>query len=276
METYDPDVLKRLQRAELTLLLEVDRICKKHGIAYSLEGGTLLGAIRHKGFIPWDDDVDVAMLRPEYERFFEACKKELDPKRYFLQDYHTDPYYPWGYPKLRLLNTLFLREGQEHLRFHQEIGIDIMLFDNVPDNPFIRMIYEGSCFVIRKCQYAVVGKTQAPKGWQRIVYAVIDKIPKRLLFWALERIAQITNRRRTRLVRAMTWPNPKRCPHGLPRVCFESYIDAPFEGHMVRIFKRYHLYLKQMFGNYLQLPPEEERTVHPASRIILPPEDTDL
>ena len=273
MKAYDPVVLRKLQMAELELLMEVDRICRKHGIAYSLEGGSLLGAIRHKGFIPWDDDVDVAMMRPEYERFFRACQKDLNTQRFFLQDYRTDPYYPWGYPKLRLLHTLFLREGQEHLKFHQEIGIDIMLFDHVPDAPFPRMMFEIACFLIRKCQYAVVGKTQAPVVWQRIIYRAADRIPKSFLFWSIERIAGITNRRRTRLVRAMTWPNPKRSPHGMPAKCFDSFTDAVFEGRTVRIFKRYHLYLKQMFGDYMQLPPESERTVHPASRIILPREE---
>ena len=82
--------LKQLQRIELEMLVELDRICRKYRIEYSLDGGTLLGAVRHKGFIPWDDDADVIMLRREYMKFRKACRKDLDHTRFFLQDYRSD------------------------------------------------------------------------------------------------------------------------------------------------------------------------------------------
>ena len=88
--------LRQLQKIELEMLVELDRICRKYQIAYSLDGGTLLGAVRHKGFIPWDDDADVIMLRKEYMKFRKACIKELDRTRFFLQDYQSDPQYRWG------------------------------------------------------------------------------------------------------------------------------------------------------------------------------------
>ena len=80
------EMLRSIQLVELEMLKEVDRICKKHKITYAIIAGTLLGAVRHGGFIPWDDDLDVAMLRPEYERFRKVCKTELDTERFYFQD----------------------------------------------------------------------------------------------------------------------------------------------------------------------------------------------
>ena len=107
--------LHRLQMIQLEMLVEVDRICNKCGIRYNIIAGTLLGAVRHRGYIPWDDDADVAFLRPEYEKFRKACKTELDRTRFYFQDHRNTKGYRWGYGKLRRKNTLFLREHQEHM-----------------------------------------------------------------------------------------------------------------------------------------------------------------
>ncbi|WP_055744103.1 LicD family protein [Brevibacillus choshinensis] len=89
---------------------------KKNGISYCLLMGTMLGAVRHGGFIPWDDDMDVAMMRPEYEKFREACKRDLDQSRFFYQDHTTDPHYRWGYARIRRKDTECVRLGQEHIK----------------------------------------------------------------------------------------------------------------------------------------------------------------
>lgn len=96
--------------------MEIDRICRKNNIKYSIMYGTLLEAVRHGGFIPWDDDCDVVFGRYEYEKFFEACKKDLDTDKFFLQDYRMDSRYLFGYGKLRINGTVFKRTGQEHIR----------------------------------------------------------------------------------------------------------------------------------------------------------------
>ena len=127
--------LKKLQNIEFEILLEFDRICKKHNIMYQLFAGTLLGAIRHRGFIPWDDDIDVCLLRKDYNVFIDVCRTELDSK-YFLQTYETDKHSIWQFAKIRKNNTLFLEDAVSECDIHHGIFIDIFPFDNVFPNTF--------------------------------------------------------------------------------------------------------------------------------------------
>ncbi|MEY8392174.1 LicD family protein [Lachnospiraceae bacterium] len=263
-------LLKKLQMTELEMMIEVDRICHKHNICYSLDGGTLLGAIRHNGFIPWDDDADIVMLRDEYEKFYQVCKKELDTERFFLQDYRTDKNYLWGYSKMRRNHTVFLREGQEHVNCHTGVCIDIFVYDNVPDGWLVRRLHLFLCYLIRKGLYARVGKKNADSVVMRKWFCIISKIPRNFWFKQIGWLAGITNRKESCLVRHMTYPYRKQCRYGLPRKCFDEYMDKDFEGHNFRIFKDYDLYLSRLYGNYMELPPPEKRKIHPASRVELP------
>ena len=152
---------RTLQLNELQLLLEVYRICRKYKIRYSLDGGTLLGAARHQGFIPWDDDADVVFLRDDYEKFYTVCQRYLDHGRFFLQDYRTDAEYRWGYAKLRLKGTEFVRVGQEHMKYRTGVCIDIFVLDRVSDSNFVRRWDYFQLFCIRKALYSELGKVAA-------------------------------------------------------------------------------------------------------------------
>jgi lipopolysaccharide cholinephosphotransferase len=269
MVKIEGELLRRLQLTELEMLIEVDRICRKYGIRYFLDGGTLLGTIRHGGFIPWDDDADIIMLREEYEKFYDACKKELDTERFFLQDYRTDKHYLWGFAKMRRNGTTFLREGQEHVKCHTGVCIDILYCDNIPDLPLLRRLHYFYCYCIRKGQYSTVGQKVEKSSFMRAWYCLISKIPRDFWFWQLELLAEKTNRKKTKLVRHVTFPLPKRCRYGMPRKLFEESIEKDFEGHSFKIFKRYDAYLKMLYGDYMVLPPPEERQIHPASKVVL-------
>lgn len=150
--------LRQLQLIDLEMMIEVDRICRKNGIKYSLSGGTLLGAIRHKGFIPWDDDADIMFTHEEYEKFYRACKSDLDTARFFLQDFRTDSGYRWGYGKLRRRNTEYIKRGQEHLEQKTGVCIDLFEYQYLPDNLLARKIYQAKMFCLRKVMYSSLGK----------------------------------------------------------------------------------------------------------------------
>lgn len=262
-------LLRQLQMTELEMLIEVDRICGKYGIRYSLDGGTLLGAVRHHGFIPWDDDADVVMLRQEYDKFYEACRRDLDTERFFLQEYRTDPGYRWGYSKMRRNGTVFLREGQEHVQCNQSVFIDIFIYDNVPDHAAARRLHLFLCYCIRKALYSEVGRKNAGNPLLRSWYGMLSRIPRELWFRLIEGIAGQMNKKRCELVRHMTYPYRKECRYGLPAECFEEYTEKDFEGYRFKVFQNYRLYLTRLYGDYMTLPPEGQRKTHPVSRIKL-------
>ena len=268
LETAD---LKHLQRICLEMVEEVDRICRKNGIEYTLDGGTLLGAVREGGFIPWDDDADIVMTREAYEKFALACRRDLNTEKFFLQDHHTDPAYPWGYAKLRRNGSREIQTGQGHLTFHPGIFIDLFIYDPVPDGFLSRRLHAFACFCIRKCQYSAVGKLRAGNAFLRGWYALLDKIPKKTVFAALDRLIERTRGLKTELASHKTYPYfRKSCRRGLPARCLESYTDAVFEGRTFRIMKDYDTYLTAAYGDYMTPPPASDRKHYPIQELEFP------
>lgn len=257
--------LKRLHEIQMDMLLEVRRICTKYNIKYSLIGGTLLGAVRHKGYIPWDDDADVGMLREDYEKFRRVCESELDSEKYYFQDDRNTESYRWGYGKLRRKNTLFLRENQKHLKFGQEIFIDIFPLDYAPDSMIMRRVHMLRCFCIRKILWAPVGAMVEKNGIKRSLYQILRKIPKERVYRYYYKY--INSRKPCNTVRLNLFPTRK--PYGFPISYFEELIEVIFEGETFMGSGHWHEYLKIKYGDYMTLPPEKERKVHPVSEIKL-------
>ena len=272
MVQLDDVMLRKLQMIQLEMLVEVDRICKKCGIKYNIIAGTLLGAVRHGGYIPWDDDADVAMLRPEYEKFRKACKQELDASRFVFQDHRNTKGYRWGYGKLRRKDTLFLREHQEHMSYMQGIFIDIFPLDGVPDNYFLRSMKNFECFCVRKILWSKVGKVAEKNFFRRQVYKLLDKIPEKDIFHYYHAMIHHANRKRTRMVRILMFPTPND-EWGYYRRWYENSAGIEFEGVAFQGIKDCDSYLSFKFGNYMELPPEEKRKIHPVSKIVLCSED---
>ena len=126
-----PEEFRKMQLLELEMLKDFDRLCTEHNIRYTIFGGTLLGAVRHKGYIPWDDDADIAMLREDYEKFKKVAHL-LNQDICYFQDHTTDPEYRWGYGKLRRTGTTFIRVGQEHLKCKTGVFVDVFPMDDIP------------------------------------------------------------------------------------------------------------------------------------------------
>lgn len=130
---YDPETLEKLKKVELIILKDFKRVCQKNDIKWFAIGGTLIGSVRHHGFIPWDDDLDIGMLRSDYEKFVSVFEKEMGDQ-YDLINPDTDPYYSSAVIKLMRKGTKFIPSYGMNSKAHYEIFMDIFVYDNYLDN----------------------------------------------------------------------------------------------------------------------------------------------
>lgn len=260
--------LRQLQDIQRELLQEINRICEKCRIQYNMVGGTMLGAIRHQGYIPWDDDADIGFLRAEYEKFREACKTELDTEKFYMQDLRDTEGYRWGYGKLRRKGTEFVRLNQEFMPYEQGIFVDLMPFDNVPDNRLLRKIHYFQCFCIRKMLWSKVGAETEENILIRMVYKVLNIIPIDLVIGRYQRLIDNGERKKTKLVRILTFPTPKNV-YGYNREWYTNLKKYSFDNLELPGAEDYDGYLKVKYGNYMEIPPMEKRKIHPISSIKL-------
>lgn len=260
--------LKQIQVIQQDLIREVGRICKKCGIHFNMVGGTMLGAIRHKGYIPWDDDADIGFLRTEYEKFRKVCKTELNSEKYYMQDLRDTEGYRWGYGKLRRRGTEFVRLNQEFMPYEQGISIDLMPFDNVPDGWLAKRIHFFRCFLYRKLFWSEVGSRTEKNFWKRIAYKAMRRIPMDLVIRSYQHFIDTGQRKKTQLVRILTFPTPKKV-YGYERKWYTQLSKYSFEDMMLPGAKDYDGYLRVKYGDYMELPPNEKRKIHPVSKLKL-------
>ena len=264
--TLDAETLRKVQLTELDILLEIDRICRKNGIVYVIIAGTMLGAVRHGGFIPWDDDADVGLLREEYEKFREACARDLNTEKYIFQDHRNTPGYRWGYGKIRRKDTLFLREYQEHMPYHQGIFVDVFPLDAVPENRIRRSLKNAECFCVRKLLWARVGKYAAHHPLQKQLYRLLDRIPEEKILHCYDGMIRRAGKLNSSMVRILMFPAPNREYMYLKR-WYTDPKEILFEGYSFPGVRDADGYLSFKFGDYMRLPDPEERKTHPVTEI---------
>jgi len=262
--------LRDLHLVLLDMLIELDRICRKYGIRYCIDGGTLLGAVRHSGFIPWDDDLDVVMTRGEYEKLRKVCETEFDKSKYFFQDYTTDIHYRWGYGKIRRKNSEFMRIYQEHMDMKTGTFLDIFLRDNVPDSKIAYLLHSFYCYILRKLQYAQEGMVTGKNVFIRVWYRILYLIPVSFTFRRLDKLAARYNRKTTQRMRSLTFPMLRKGQYSYKREWFEDTSEIMFEGHMFPCAQDYDGYLTDLYGDYMTPLLEEQRHWHPVSSFKLP------
>lgn len=154
MDRYTVEELSLLHTELYNILGEIIRVCKKYDISYFVIGGTAIGALYDQAILPWDDDIDIGMLRKDYNRFLEVAPKELS-NAYFLSWIGTDPHTPYYFAKVKKNNTVFIEKMFREVPMHPGIFVDIFPFDRIPDNKFLRKIHHKICSFLNCC---LVGK----------------------------------------------------------------------------------------------------------------------
>lgn len=271
---YDPNTLRKLQLAELQTLLQIDRVCKKHGIPYFLDSGTALGAVRHKGFIPWDDDMDIGMLRPDYERFLEVARAELEPE-YELVEPRTNDRLAGMFAKVWKRGTAFETEETRDAGIAQGIFVDVFPYDRLSADEATAQRQRAQCRKWQSVSYLYhsshinVPHTGALGFAEKAACAVAHHVIK--LVWSHDSIV-----RRFETAAALGSDNPgplyfcPACPaaQGFPESIFLPTKEMPFENAMLPVPGNVEELLVLQYGDtWNELPPVDQRKNHAPLRI---------
>lgn len=254
--------LKEHQTVLLELLEEFDRVCKKHNIKYTLFAGSALGAVRHQGFIPWDDDLDVALLREDYERLLELDASEWNETYYFQREYSE--HWPMHFSKLRKNNTTCLEKYHpKDPKVHQGIYIDVFPCDNAFEDSFARKLQYISSRI-------VIAKTMSRRGYD--TNSVLKKIfiffCKFLPLGPFRRFA--INRKNTdsKIVHTFFGGTSKYDKGCFDRRWFTETMDIQFETTSVPVSEYFDQLLSKQYGDYMTLPSEEDRKLKVHSILV--------
>ena len=249
-----------IKQKELEILLHFDSFCRNHALCYSLCGGTLLGAIRHKGFIPWDDDIDVMMPRPDYERFIQIWR---DTGVFNLRSFRLNNLL---LPFSKIVNTkTHVKSIIDDGTINKNLWIDIFPIDGLPDNEHAtKMIYLKTILLRRLLFLSSArlgeGQTIFRKYSKYILKPVINLYGRRRLVESIEKLACRYPYKNTKFVGSIAWG--QHTGEKLPRFFFEKIVFVDFMGCKLPSISNGERYLTQLYGDYMSLPPRALRKTH--------------
>lgn len=276
---YDDVTLHRLQQIELEILRDFDELCTENGLTYFGCGGTAIGAVRHHGMIPWDDDIDVALLRPDYEKFLRIAKQKKYRKKYYVVNASTRKNYPLMTTRWCRRGTKFKEDALKNIEGELGIFLDIYCFDNIPDNEILMKIHGWRSWFWGKLLIlywidepvlyfggllgkVVTGTCKAVHRGMRILH-----VSPRWLYRHTKRVSGCYNGQTTRRANFLHDPKPfisivdkkdifpvQRMEFSGQEICEPADVDA---------------YLSRRFGDYMTMPPEDKRHNHPPYELDL-------
>lgn len=247
--------VRNVQEKILDTMRYIDELCRKNDITYYIMGGTALGAVRHGGFIPWDDDLDIFMTPDQYENFKKVFETKCSEK-FVLQEWRTTPNY-LEYAKVRMNGTTFIEDNFKNCQdMHHGIYVDIMILHKVPNNRFIqKLVYFESKFVTL---YALSQRNWKPKSVaQKLALKSLKFVPCKLLTKVFYRRIYKYDRCTTNFMYCY-WITPAKFKNGLFDASFFSNpVDIPFEDTVLLGSEKIKEYLSYRYGDYMKLPSIE-------------------
>ncbi len=266
---YKPEELRRLQEMQLEILKEIIRVCELHDIRYFVAYGSLLGAVRHQGPIPWDDDIDICMAREDYEKFAAIADRELDGQ-YELVSMARDLNYPMSLPKVQKKGTKFIDRTYAKAKFRLGVFVDIFVYDYVSDDADEALKQAKKCNLLDKLMILQISRcpNQAREGVFAAILSVVywighyilQIVPRKWLFEAFVKEQQKYKDSPTNTMICLDELIGDRTKATVdelfPTVCLE------YSGITVQAPKEYDRLLTRQFGDYMQLPPVEDRVNH--------------
>ena len=266
---YDDETLKHLQDVEMMILKDVIKVCEENDIGYCMYGGSLLGAIRHKGFIPWDDDIDILMLQNDYDRFIEVMQKTQSDK-YELVNAEITPGFYLTFTKVMLKGTIFEEWWVEQVDFEQYINIDVFPLCNVSNNKYKRFfevklgrIYDR---LLSMASIKLVHHPPATRFIANSIHHVLKFLGLSTTFFN-KRLWKILNKYRDGDCEFVCEIGALNLPQVYRKADLVPFKKAKFEDIEVNIANDSDAILTQIFGDYMQLPPEEKRYNHAVDRV---------
>ena len=270
----DEQTLRKIQLEELDMFKEIVKICERHGLTYYVMGGTLLGAVRHQGFIPWDDDLDIGFYRDEYDRFLQYAEQEL-PSPLRLISMYNDKDYIHIFSRV-IDNRVKLRRDNTVDRTVQSLWVDIFPIDGVPEGRIARFAWEKTIYVLRglrnlSCFRYLIDVQKEYKGLKKVIVNLglktnVEKLlSTRLLLKVLDRFLRHWDPRSCNMI-----GNPMGgawFKEVYPKACYEPSIRLPFEDTEVNCPAGYDLIMTQMYGDYMTPLPEGQRNKHGTSLV---------
>lgn len=248
---------QEVKERQLQILNVVHDYCQNNDIKYWLDSGTLLGAVRHKGYIPWDDDIDIGMLRPDYEKFMASFNR--DNSRYQFKSYENDKSFLYPFGKVLDTSTMLYEVGNK-----LSVNIDVFVFDNVPDDEvdasklFARREHFRRMHYLRTTALNTSESHGIRKCFSVLTRLLVRIFPKDYFVKRIVSICKEYANEPTRRVGDLSGFSDMTCN----KSAVDSMVDGLFEGRYYKIPKDYDDWLRAFYGNYMQLPPEEERVTH--------------
>lgn len=250
---------KELKEIQLDMLKVVHKFCVNNNIRYSLSSGTLIGAIRHKGYIPWDDDIDIMMPRPDYERFLNTFSHEY----LIATDFSKDDSQPLTYGKVYDTRTVMVEKSDR--KYDASVFLDVFVIDGLGSDIstakklYKKIKYHRDILVVKTVSMA---KT---RSFYRNIYLGALKVasclfPFKYVLSRTIKLMKTFDFNSSKLAGNLSWGfGEKRI---FNRNMYEEYIDVEFEGNMFRSLKDYDKYLSHVYGDYMKLPPKEKQVTH--------------